>query len=324
MLLAVAAIIVGFVILVWGADRFVMGAAALARNLGVPPLLVGLTVVGFGTSAPEILVSVMATLQGTPELAVGNAIGSNIANIGLILGVTALVAPLTFRSDVLRREYPVLLGVSLLVYVLLSNGQLSRFDSLLLLGTLLLVLWFIVRIGRARAAQDPMMQGFDADIRSDLSTAASLSWTLVGLLLLLISSRMLVWGAVQVASALGVSDLVIGLTVVAIGTSLPELAAGIVSALKKEHDIAVGNVIGSNLFNLLAVLGVPGLIKTVPIDPHVLTRDLPVMLGLTIALYVMGRGRDGKGHINRLEGAILLLLFIAYQGVLYLGARSSG
>jgi cation:H+ antiporter len=321
MLLATGAVIVGFIVLVWGADRFVMGAAALARNLGLPPLLIGLTVVGFGTSAPEILVSLTASLQGAPELAVGNAIGSNIANIGLILGVTALVAPLLVKSDVLRREYPILLVISVMTFFMLSDGQLNRTDGVVLLLSLVVVLYLIVRIGRARAVSDPIDIEFEAEIRTDLSTFASSMWTFAGLVLLLVSSRLLVWGAVQIATALGVSDLVIGLTIVAIGTSLPELAAGVVSALKNEHDIAVGNVIGSNIFNLLAVLAVPGLITTTAISASVIHRDLPVMLALTLALYLLGRGRDGHGHIDRWEGALLLTAFVGYQFWLYLDAN---
>lgn len=321
MLLAIGAVVLGFIILVWGADRFVMGAAALSRNLGVPPLLIGLTVVGFGTSAPEILVSVMASLQGNPGIAVGNAVGSNIANIGLILGVTALVAPLVFHSGVLRHEYPLLLGASVLVLLLLLDTRLGPIDGVVMLVALVLVMYLLVRIGRARAVDDPMDVEYDAEIRSDLSTLASVLWTLAGLALLLVSSRMLVWGAVQIATSFGVSDLVIGLTIVAIGTSLPELAAGVVSALKKEHEIAVGNVIGSNLFNLLAVLCIPGLVGGITIDSVVLQRDLPVMLAFTLALYLMGRGRGGDGHINRFEGALLLLFFVGYQTWLYFEAQ---
>jgi len=320
MLLAVSAIIVGFIILVWGADRFIMGAAALARNLGVAPLLIGLTIVGLGTSAPEILVSAMASFQGNPSLAIGNAIGSNIANIGLILGVTALVAPLMVHSDVLRREYPLLMVISIAVFILLIDGELSRLDGVVMLGGLVATLVYVIRIGKSRASCDPscdpLEEEFEAEIRSDLSTFAASMWFIAGLALLLLSSRMLVWGAVQVAQAFGVSDLVIGLTIVAIGTSLPELAASVMSALKNEHDIALGNIIGSNIYNMLAVLCVPGLVSPTLVDSDVLTRDMPLMLILTAALYVMGRSKesDGNGHIHRFEGFILLACFIGYQG----------
>ena len=323
MLLATGAIIAGLTILVWGADRFVMGAAALARNLGVSPLLIGLTIVGLGTSAPEILVSAMAAWQGNPELAVGNAVGSNVANIGLILGVTALVTPLLFKSAILRREYPILLAVSALAFILMSDGELGFMDGVLLLGSLVLTLGLLIHISRNRPASDPMTDEFEAEIPTDLSTLAASLWLIVGLALLLVSSRMLVWGAIEVATALGVSDLLIGLTIVAIGTSLPDLATSVMSALKSEPDIAVGNVIGSNIFNLLAVLSVPGLVAAPAISDAVLTRDMPVMLGLTLMLFLMDRGRNGDGHINRTEGSILLACFIAYQGWLYIGAQGS-
>ena len=322
MLLATGAIIAGLLILVWGADRFVMGAAALARNLGVAPLLIGLTIVGFGTSAPEILVSTMAAFGGTPSLAIGNAVGSNIANIGLILGVTALIVPLLFKSHILRAEYPILLAVSAGAYLLMTDGKLDFSDGVIMLLALAATLFLLVRIGLARSASDPLTDEYEAEIPSDLSSLAATMWFLAGLALLLVSSRMLVWGAVEIATLLGVSDLVIGLTIVAIGTSLPELAASITSALKDEPDIAVGNVIGSNIYNVLAVLCVPGLVAAPTISDEVLTRDLPIMLGLTLALFVMGRGRNGDGHINRIEGSILLACFFAYQGWLYYDATA--
>jgi cation:H+ antiporter len=319
MLLAIAAIVAGLVLLVWSADRFVMGAAALAHNLGVSSLLIGLTIVGFGTSAPEIVVSAMASLQGNPGLAVGNAIGSNIANIALILGATAIIAPLTIKSSVLRQEYPLLLGISVAVYVLLFDGELNFTDGVLMLIALIFTLWWMVRIGQARAKTDVLAGEYNKEIPATLSTLVASLWLMVGLLLLIASSRMLVWGAVEVATALGVSDLIIGLTVVAVGTSLPELATSITSALKGEHDIAVGNVIGSNIYNLLAVLSVPGLLAPTIIAHDVLIRDLPFMLALTLAILFMGLGLRGKdGRINRVEGIILLACFIGYQGWLIL------
>ena len=321
MLLASGAILVGFVVLIWGADRFVIGAAALARNLGVSPLLIGLTVVGLGTSAPEILVSIMAAMQGNPELAVGNAVGSNIANIGLILGVSALVAPLTVKSHVLWREYPLLAGVSLAVYLMLADGHLGQLDGLLMLTGLVGAMVWIVHLGRQRAAVEPLEDEFAEEIPTDMGTGAALAWTFLGLLLLIASSRLLVWGAVEVATALGVSDLVIGLTIVAIGTSLPELAASVAATLKGEDDLAVGNVIGSNLFNMLAVLSAPGLIAPAAVSASVLSRDMPLMLALTAALFFMGRGEHGHGTINRLEGGLLLAVFLAYQTWLYLSSQ---
>jgi cation:H+ antiporter len=317
MLVSITLILVGFALLIWSSDRFVMGAAALARNLGVSPLLIGLTIVGFGTSAPEILVSGMASLQGNPGLAIGNALGSNIANIGLILGVTALVIPLVVNSDVLRKEYPILLIVSMSSYVLLMDHDLGRIDGAILLSGLFISLFLIVKIGQKRQKSDVLAQEFEDEIPSDLSTGKSIIWFCIGLVILLIGSRMLVTGAVDIAKAFGISDLVIGLTIVAVGTSLPELATSITSALKNEHELAVGNIIGSNLYNLLAVLAIPGLVSPGPVEEAVLSRDLPLMLALTLALFLMGTGRNGKGRINRLEGAILLLVFVSYQIWIY-------
>ena len=317
MLLAAVAIVAGLGLLVWGADRFVIGAAALARNLGVPPLLIGLTVVGFGTSAPEILVSTMAALQDSTGLAVGNAIGSNIANIALILGATALIAPLTVKSHMLRREYPLLLAASIGAYLLLLDGDLDRLDGGILLVALFVSMGLLVWIGLHRDRLDPLAAEMEAEIPTDLGTAAAVGWFLIGLVVLIVSSRMLVWGAVEIATMLGVSDLIIGLTIVAIGTSLPELAASIMSALKDEHDLAIGNVVGSNLWNLLAVLSVPGLIAPGLVPEEAINRDMLVMLALTLALFIMGRGSRAHGIINRTEGALLLSCFVAYQGWLF-------
>jgi cation:H+ antiporter len=314
MLLAAAAIVIGLFILVWGADRFVLGAASLARSLGVPPLLIGLTVVGFGTSTPEILVSTMAALEGSPGIAIGNALGSNIANIALILGVTALFSPLTVQSDMLRREYPILLAVSAGAFVLLADGHLGRVDGLILLAGLVLSMLLLVSIGLRRRDHDPLAEEMEAEIPYGLTALAASGWFLVGLIALIISSRLLVWGAIEVAVTLGISDLVIGLTIVAVGTSLPELAAAVMSAVKNEHDLAIGNVVGSNIWNLLAVLGIPGLLAPGVIPPEVVNRDMLVMLALTLALFVMGRSKHTHGTINRLEGGLLLSCFIAYQG----------
>jgi len=324
MLYAIASIVLGLGLLVWSADRFVVGAAGLARNLGVPPLLIGLTVVGFGTSAPEILVSTMAALQGNPGLAIGNAIGSNIANIALILGMTALIAPLTVKSHVLRREYPILLAVSVGAYLLLRDGALDRIDGIVLLCALVVSMLLLVRIGMQRDNHDPLVDELEAEIPADMSTLGAIGWFVLGLALLIVSSRMLVWGAVEVALEFGVSDLVIGLTIVAIGTSLPELAASIMSALKKEHDLAIGNVIGSNIWNLLAVLGIPGLLAPGLLPAGAVERDMLVMLALTLALFIMGRASKTHGVINRVEGGLLLACFIGYQGWLIYSIRAAG
>lgn len=316
MLASLAAVVLGFALLIWSADRFIVGAAGLARHLGVSPLIIGLTIVGFGTSAPEMLVSAFAAWQGNPGLAVGNAVGSNIANIALILGATALVAPLTVRSRTLRRELPLLNLVMIFSLVLVIDGHLGRLDGALLLGGLVLLMGYLVRTG-LREGADPMAQEYAEEIPAELPAAWALFWLAAGLLLLLASSRLLVWGAVDIAQALGVSDLIIGLTIVAVGTSLPELAASVMSARKGEPDIAIGNVIGSNLFNTLGVLAVPGLIAPAALPGEVLTRDYPVVLGLTALLFAFAYGFRGPGRINRIEGAVLLACFLGYQFLLY-------
>lgn len=313
----VVAIVAGFVVLVWGADRFVVGAAATARNLGVSPLIVGLTLVGMGTSAPEMLVSGMAAWQGSPSLAIGNALGSNITNIALILGMTSVIAPLGVRSDVLRREFPLLFAIMLGALMLLVDGRLGRLDGILLLAGMAVLLYWMVSIAISGRG-DPLVGEYEAEMPEAMSTPRALLWLALGMVLLLVSSRALVWGAVHVATALGVSELAIGLTIVAIGTSLPELAASVMSALKGEHDIAIGNVMGSNMFNLLVVLGLPGVIQPSTVPEMALSRDYAVMIGLTLVLFALAYGFRGHGRINRLEGALLLLAFGGYQALLYL------
>lgn len=312
MLMALAAIVAGLVVLVWSADRFVEGAAATARHLGLPPLLIGMLVIGFGTSAPELMVSALAALQGNPGLALGNAYGSNITNIALIVGLVALLSPLWVHSQVIRQELPVLGGVTLASLWCLHDGTISRWDAVVLLAILTGFLTFSVIRARGQGA-DALASDVEADAAGEsMSLKRGLTWTLVGLVLLIVSSRLLVWGAVDVAEAFGVSDLVIGLTVVAIGTSLPELASSISAVRKNEHDLVLGNVVGSNLFNTLAVVGLAGVIQPIAVDPEVLVRDWPVMAGLTLLLLIFGIGIKGQGRINRLEGAVLLLSFVAY------------
>ncbi len=314
-LLAVAG---GFLLLAWGADRFVIGAAAVAYNLNVSPLIIGLTVVSFGTSAPEMLVSGMAAWQGNSGLSVGNAIGSNIINIALVLGLTALIAPLDIQSSILRRELPVLIVIMSVVWLLLADYDLGRLDGSLLLGGMALMLVWLTHLGiRSKDTHDPMDEEYTQEIKTGMSMFQALFWLTIGAVFLLVSSRLLVWGAVAIAQELGVSDLVIGLTIVALGTSLPELAASLMGALKNEHDIAIGNIIGSNIFNLLAVLGLPGVILPGAIEPAAVERDFLVMFILTLALFVMSYGFRGPGRINRLEGATLLMAYIGYQTLLY-------
>jgi cation:H+ antiporter len=312
------AIIGGFVLLTWSADRFVVGASAIAYILKVSPLIIGLTIVGLGTSAPEMLVSAVASWQGNSGLAVGNALGSNIINTGLILGLTAIIIPLNVHSSIVRRELPVLLLVMVIALLLLLDGTLGRLDGTLLLTGMAIMLIWVVRVGLTpQTPEDPMSDEFADEIPTNMGMGRAVFWLIVGGLCLLGSSRLLVWGAVSVAESMGISDLVIGLTVVALGTSLPELAASVMSAIKNEHDIALGNVIGSNIFNLLAVLGLPGVINPGPIDAEVLSRDYPVMIGLTLALFVMAYGFRGPGRINRIEGALLVIGFCGYQTLLY-------
>lgn len=306
----------------WSAERFVLGGSALARNLGVSPLVIGMVVMGFGTSLPEMLVSGIAASNGNPALGIGNAIGSNIANIGLVLGITALIVPLTVASGTLKREYPVLFAVMLLAGVLLWDGDLSRMDGIILFSGFFLVMGWMVWQGMnsRKDGEDPLVVELETEIPTDMSTGVAVMWGLFGLVILIASSRLLVWGAVEVAQSFGVSDLIIGLTIVAIGTSLPELAASVMSALKGEDDMAVGNVLGSNMFNLLAVLALPGLILPSTLDAAVMQRDFPIMIGLTIALFAMAYGFRGPGRINRIEGALLLIAFIAYMA--WLGRTS--
>lgn len=314
---SIAAMIVGFIVIIWGADRFVTGAAAVARNLGVSPLIIGLTIVGIGTSAPEMLVSLEASLQGTPALAIGNAIGSNITNISLVIGVTALLIPLAVKSDIIKREFPVLFLVTGLAVVLLFDGHLSFYDGLILCTALILLVIWIVFIGIRSNHNDPIGQEFDQEIPEDMSNLSAFFWLLIGVILLVGSSKIIVWGAVEFATYLGISELVIGLTIIAIGTSLPELAASIASVYKNEPDIALGNIIGSNMFNLLAVLFIPGLISQAQVPPEVISRDLYIMIGLTVLFFMMAIGWRGHGRINRFYGFILVLCFIGYQLLLY-------
>ncbi len=276
-------------LLAHGADRFVQGASAIAWNLNISPLIIGLTIVSLGTSAPEIIVSGMAAWQGNAGLSVGNALGSNIINTSLVLGITAVIMPLTVHSSIIRRELPVLLVVMGFVLILLLDGNLGRKDGALLLMGMAALLFWITRLGlNARTIPDPLKKEFADEIPTSISMGKAIMLLLIGGVLMLVSSRLLVWGAVSVAHSFGVSDFVIGLTIVALGTSLPELAASVMSALKNEHDIAFGNIIGSNMYNLLAVLGLPGLISPGPVDRMVLIRDYPVLIFLTLALYYNG------------------------------------
>jgi cation:H+ antiporter len=313
MLLAITQLVAGFLLLVWGADRLVAGASATARNLGVSPLIIGLTIIGFGTSAPELVVSAVASLKGNAGLAVGNAIGSNIANMGLVLGITALVFPLRLKSTALKREYPMLLLVMLFCFLMGLDLSYNRVEGLgLLMGLGVVIVW-IVRIGMQRPLSDPLAVEFEAEIPKNVPTRIAVFWLAIGLLVLPISSIFMVDGAVAIARMLGVTDVVIGLTIVALGTSLPELATAITAALNREDDLAIGNIIGSNMFNLLGVLGIAAALQDVELKPIFLARDFPAMFLITGALYLMASDFRGPGRIGRASGGLLLAMFLGYM-----------
>lgn len=314
LLLPTLAILVGFALLIWSADKFVLGASNTARSFSISPLIVGVVIVGLGTSAPEMLVSAMAAAQGKTGLSIGNALGSNITNIGLMLGLTAIFYPLHIHSKLLKREMPVLLGIIFLSLLLLCDQYLGFIDGLILVSIMFAMLSFSIYQAKING-NDQLPQEIIDEMPEEVSKSEALRWLLVGIVLLITSSRILVWGAVEVAEFFAVSDLIIGLTIVAIGTSLPELAATIAAARKKEFDLAVGNIIGSNIFNLLGVMAIPGLIKADSFDSKVLTRDYPVMIGLTITLMLFSVAwRKGKtGIVGRLEGGVLLAGYIGYM-----------
>jgi cation:H+ antiporter len=309
----IAEIIAGLLLLIWGADRFVHGGAATARNLGVAPLLIGLTIVALATSAPEILVSIVAAFRGETDLAVGNAIGSNIANIGLVLGTVAIIRPIEMTSATLRREMPALLAVSLLTVSLFLDSYLSRVDGLVLLIGLIIVMVWLTRLGIRSSASDSMSAEYDAEIPQHVSMRAAILWLVIGLATLLIGAELLVDGAIEIALALQVSELVIGILLVAFATSLPELAVSLVSALKGEYGLALGNIVGSNTFNSLAVIGIAGIIEPAALPPSVLSLHIFVLVAFTLVLFAMTYDYEGKGQISRLEGTALLGAFLAYD-----------
>ncbi len=307
-------VFVGLLLLIWGADRFVHGAAATARNLGIPPLLIGLTIVALATSAPEILVSLVAALRDETDLAIGNAIGSNIANIGLVLGVVALLRPVELKSATLRREMPALLAVSLLTVSLFLDSYLSRVDGLVLLVGLVIVMIWLTRLGFRSSSSDPLQAEFDAEIPKHMSMRVAIFWLLVGIATLLVGAELMVDGAIEIAIFLGVSEVVIGITMVALATSLPELAVSAVSAFRGEYGLAIGNIVGSNIFNLLAVIGVAATIQPAMLPPSVLSLHIFVMVAFTLVLFAMTYEYEGRGQITRFEGLALIAAYLAYQG----------
>ncbi len=317
MVLQVVIFLIGLAVLSWSADRFVYGASALAKNIGVSPMMIGLTIIAMGSSAPEIVVSVTASLSGSPDTAVGNAIGSNITNIALVLGITALIKPLQVSSGTLKREFPLLFAMCLLAVYVLHDQMLTFNEGAFLIGMFFVVLvgmgWLSVYVEKG----DKLADDNESEIPTGVSTSVAVLWVLVGLVMLPLSAHFLVESAVFIAKYFGISDLVIGLTIIALGTSLPELAACIAGVLKGEDDLAMGNIIGSNIFNILAVLGMPGLIAPGLIDPAAATRDMYVMLGLTVMLLVFSFNFVGTRRINRVEASILLASFIGYQFLLF-------
>jgi len=318
LLLASITIFFSIALLVWSADKFVGGAASLARNFGMSPLLIGLTVVSLGTSAPEILVSITAALVGASGIAIGNAVGSNIANIGLVLGVTALISPLPIKSALARKELPILALVTVGAGLLLVDLNLDWLDAALLLGGLCATLYLFATYHPESADRELLKE--EEEELPHLKTGMAIFWFLAGLALLVISSKALVWAATDIAQLLGVSDLIIGLTIIAIGTSLPELAASIASVLKGHHDIALGNVIGSNIFNLLAVMSIPAAIAPYSFSPDVLWRDYGVMTMLTallIAFCYFGILRRRSINISRTLGSVFVILYAAYLALLF-------
>ena len=324
MILSIVAIVVGLFLLVWSADRFVDGAVGVARFFGMSTFLIGMVIVGFGTSAPEMVVSILSAMNDTPQLALGNAYGSNIANIALILGVTALIAPVVVQKQAMSRDIPVLIAMTALTVLLLVDGNVSLIDGAVLLVAFVAIMGFNI-LSELKAKRKRRKSGGASDISEveeipaeGVSIGRAVLYLLVGLVLLIVSSRMLVWGAVYMAHALGVSDLLIGLTIVAVGTSLPELASSIAAARRGENDLAVGNIIGSNIFNTLVVVGLASVIAPIKAaDPEVMSRDVPIMSALTLLLLIICipfKKKNGKrvSGFGRIGGALFLSLYVAY------------
>ena len=322
MLVQILILLISLVILVWSADKFVFGASSLARNFGISPMIIGLTIVAMGSSAPEMMIAGTASLDGDVNLAIGNAIGSNITNIALVLGITALFHPLSVSSSTVKREISLILVITALAYWMLADNHFSFNEGLILMvGFFVYIVTLLVitlKSAKKKPIDDAMIIEAEHEVPDAITTKKSILWLVVGMILLPLSAKYLVSSASFIASAFGVSDLVIGLTVVAVGTSLPELAASIMSIIKKEDDLALGNIIGSNIFNILAVLSLAGLIAPGDIDPDVAIRDAPYMLGVTLFLFVLCFGRRfGNFRITRLKGVLLLMVFIAYQFLLF-------
>ncbi|WP_165310194.1 calcium/sodium antiporter [Vibrio ziniensis] len=317
MIEAVAFLLVGLIILVWSADKLVFGSAALARNFGISPLVIGMTILAMGSSAPEMMVSATAALNGKTDTAVGNVLGSNIANIALILGITALIKPLSISSPVLRREFPLMIAVTLLAGAIMWNNHLGFYEGVLLFALFGVFIIAMLKISRNEQKNgDLLLEEQESEIPNDVTNPKAAMWIVIGLILLPISAGLLVDNAVIIAKYFGMSDLVIGLTIIAVGTSLPELAASVAGVLKGEDDMAVGNIVGSNVFNILAVMGIPGILNPSMLSEHAMGRDFWVMLGVSLLLVVMALGKSRS--INRIEGTILCMTFLAYQTYLFM------
>jgi cation:H+ antiporter len=322
MLASVIAVLVGLAVLVWSADRFVDGAVGVAKFCGISTLMIGMVVVGFGTSAPEMVVSAISAMQDNPELALGNAFGSNIANIALILGFTAVVSPVAVKRVSVLRDLPILMAVTAFAVFQIFDLSVTRLNGILLLAVFAVAMSInVISEKRMHSATETVEQE-----EKPLSLGKAIFWLLLGLLLLVASSRLLVWGAINIAQALGVSDLLIGLTIVAVGTSLPELASSIAAARRGENDLAFGNIVGSNLFNTLLVVGIAAVIKPMEsISSAILVRDIPVMAALTLLLFIFGlplrKNKQGRtGRINRFEGLFFVLVYVSYLTYLVLQA----
>lgn len=313
MTLYIFCLVLGLCLLVWSADKFVSGASSVANHFGMSPLLIGMIVIGFGTSAPEMVVSALSSFQGNPGIALGNAYGSNITNIALILGVTALIKPISIHSQVLKKELPILTVVTILTLGLLIDLNLSRLDAVILLIVFTALMFWTIKQGLTNS-KDQFAIEVEIEVdRKIIPIKKSISILVFGLLVLIISSRLLVYGAVGIATIFGVSDMIIGLTVVAVGTSLPELASSVIAARKGESDIALGNVLGSNLFNTLAVVGISGIIAPAVINKEVLYRDIVLMTFLTVSIFIFGiTFRTKVPRVNRYEGVVLLTVYAGY------------
>jgi cation:H+ antiporter len=317
MLVNILMLVVGLAVLVWSADRFVYGAAAFARNLGLPPMLIGLTIVAMGSSAPEMFVAATASMDGMRDTAIGNVLGSNIANITLILGLTALLGAIRLDSKTLKREIPIMLAATVFAGYTLHDNVLTQTEGIMLIALLLLLMGYFIWQATHDKTPDSLDDKLESEIPKNVPTFHAIIWLVVGIILLPLSASWMVDGAVGIATFYGLSDLVIGLTIIAVGTSLPELAACIAGVLKKEHDLVIGNIVGSNLFNILAVLALPGLISPGEIDASASGRDFYMVLGTSAALAVLVLSSGAKQQLTRWHGALLLITFIAYQIVVF-------